>query len=586
MRWILPILILLVGAPAWGQIIKPPKLVCATRQTNGDVELRWQLPNNPCGPFVGYEIYHSNVKSGPYTLLTTINTQPTTGFTHVGADCNNQSNYYYMKSDFNCPGGIQTNSDTLDCEDPVAPVIRYVTVNGNNVEVFWNLTPDPDVYAYIIYRFDGGFNPIDTVYGRFNTFFVDTQADPNTQAEQYTIAAMDSCGNTGPFSTLPHQTILLQTSSANCSPEIALDWTSYLNWPGNTILEHRIYYSINGSVYQVDSTLGPLARAYTFTNFNDGDDLCVYVAAVHPDGSVESASNLYCTHISIVQPAKDQYMRNATVLPDSTIEVEWRPDQQADLQELRVERSNDGSAFSIINSQQVTGPLPAVMSYNDTDPKSIQNSKYYRITSIDSCDLEFNSGSARTMYLKGKARPNFTNFLEWNPFEIQYGTIDQYRIYRLDNGLWTSQGTIGASGDPAFEDDIATMSGSYGHFCYYVEADFTIEYPDGLTESLTSASNRICVDQLPIIYVPTAMIPEGKNNEFRPVVSFEEPGSYRMTIYNRWGQQIFETTDIADGWNGRFNGEIVPQGVYTYLITMTAINGNLIERKGTVMVIR
>lgn len=586
MRWFSTITVLLLCLTVQAQIINPPNLVCATRQFNGDVTLTWQLPSNPCGSFNSYDIYHSNSFNGPYSLLASINVQATTTFVHVGADCNNQQNFYYMQSDYNCPGGTVVTSDTLDCEDPAAPELQYVTVNGNNVEVYWDLTPDPDVYAYIVYRFDGGFNPIDTVYGKFNTFYNDETADPNNQTEQYVVAAMDSCGNTGPFSTLPHQTILLTPTAASCNPEIRLDWTGYLNWPNDSILEHRIYYSVNGSVYQIDTVLGDQRRAYTFTNFNDGDYLCIYVAAVHPDGTWESASNQYCVNVSIVQPAFDMYMRNATVLPDSTILIEWRPDQQADLQSIELDRSNDASSWSNLSTQPVLGPLPAVMSYNDMDPNSIQNSKYYRVTSFDSCDSEFNTDPVRTMFLKGKGRPNFTNFLEWNPFEIAYGTVDRYRVFRLDNGTWGQIATAPASSDPEYEDNIANLFEETGQFCYYVEADFTLNLPTGLTESVTSASNRICVTQLPIIHVPTAIIPQGDNNEFRPVISFEEPGSYRMTIYNRWGQQIFETMDITEAWDGRYNGEIVQQGVYTYLITLTAVNGNLIERKGTVMVIR
>jgi trimeric autotransporter adhesin len=57
-------------------------------------------------------------------------------------------------------------------------------------------------------------------------------------------------------------------------------------------------------------------------------------------------------------------------------------------------------------------------------------------------------------------------------------------------------------------------------------------------------------------------------------------------IFNQWGQKIFETSDINEPWYGRYNGQTVQQGVYTYLITVTGVNGNVINRTGTVMVIR
>ena len=42
-----------------------------------------------------------------------------------------------------------------------------------------------------------------------------------------------------------------------------------------------------------------------------------------------------------------------------------------------------------------------------------------------------------------------------------------------------------------------------------------------------------------------------------------------MSIYNRWGQIIFESQNADLGWDGYFNGELVPIGVYTYSIDIT-----------------
>ena len=48
---------------------------------------------------------------------------------------------------------------------------------------------------------------------------------------------------------------------------------------------------------------------------------------------------------------------------------------------------------------------------------------------------------------------------------------------------------------------------------------------------------------------------------------------FRMRIYNRWGQLIFETNKLdGRGWDGKFNEKPQPQGVYVYLIE--AVTGN------------
>jgi gliding motility-associated-like protein len=42
-----------------------------------------------------------------------------------------------------------------------------------------------------------------------------------------------------------------------------------------------------------------------------------------------------------------------------------------------------------------------------------------------------------------------------------------------------------------------------------------------------------------------------------------------MLIFNRWGQQIFHSTDLMTGWDGTLKGNPAQQGVYTYLVNYT-----------------
>ncbi len=41
-----------------------------------------------------------------------------------------------------------------------------------------------------------------------------------------------------------------------------------------------------------------------------------------------------------------------------------------------------------------------------------------------------------------------------------------------------------------------------------------------------------------------------------------------MKIYDRWGELIFESNDIDYGWDGTYNGEIMQNGTYLYIIDM------------------
>lgn len=582
-------ILLLLAQVISAQNIRAPKLSCATRLPNGDVTLTWQLPTNTCGPFQAYDIWHATNRTGPYLLLTSVTNPATTTYTHLGADCNVRDNYYYMTSRFNCPGGTTRYSDTLDCEDPVAPFIEYVSVFNGGVEIHWQPSTSPETFAYIIYRDDNGFNPIDTVFGRQSDFYYDVSAQPGSRNETYTIAAMDSCGNTGPFYNQPHQTILLDTATFNCELRIDMLWTAYKNWTNDSIAEHRIQVSRNGGLPATDTVLSGDLLRYFFSNFSDGEELCLTVAAVDPTGQYVSVSNAICFTVNIVQPAQYLYMSNATVT-DSIVFVYYKPDPNGDYVQLEILRSASNSAYSVINVNPPPPVIPNTLIYQDKDPDAFRNDRYYQVRGTDSCGNSITSGYVRTIFVDGIGRPNFTNLVRWNPFEITHGTVAEYHLWRWDPTGSTGQllTTIPATPDNRIEyvDDISTFAAGDGAFCYRVNATGDLAFPNGVTDSFSSWSNVACISQTAIIHIPTAMVPQGKNNQFKPVISFEQTDTYLMLIFNRWGEKLFETRNIDEGWDGRYNGQIVPQGVYSYFIQVTGANGNIIERKGTFMVIR
>ncbi len=92
-------------------------------------------------------------------------------------------------------------------------------------------------------------------------------------------------------------------------------------------------------------------------------------------------------------------------------------------------------------------------------------------------------------------------------------------------------------------------------------------------------------------YIPNAFDPLSTNtdiNEFRPKGVGLEFQKYEMIIFDRWGKEIFKTTDFYEGWNGKYNntGEYLPHGVYVYYVKYKEVQGNYKERTGSVTMIR
>jgi gliding motility-associated-like protein len=100
----------------------------------------------------------------------------------------------------------------------------------------------------------------------------------------------------------------------------------------------------------------------------------------------------------------------------------------------------------------------------------------------------------------------------------------------------------------------------------------------GLYDVCLTATNDVgCVDEICtkirvvedfIIYVPNAFTPDDDefNQTFYPVISGINIQSYTMYIFDRWGELIFESHNKEVGWDGRFQGKYVQDGVYVWKI--------------------
>lgn len=87
-------------------------------------------------------------------------------------------------------------------------------------------------------------------------------------------------------------------------------------------------------------------------------------------------------------------------------------------------------------------------------------------------------------------------------------------------------------------------------------------------------SLRIVVDPAITMYIPNAFTPngDGKNDVF--VGNGVGISSYEMWIYDRWGENIFYSANISEGWDGSYKGAPVQNGVYIYRVVTVDVDGN------------
>ena len=89
------------------------------------------------------------------------------------------------------------------------------------------------------------------------------------------------------------------------------------------------------------------------------------------------------------------------------------------------------------------------------------------------------------------------------------------------------------------------------------------------------------------LYIPTAFTPNAdrRNDVFRAKV-FGNALSFRMQVYNRFGQMIFNSADPYKGWDGTFNGKLADAGTYVWQCSYQLEGDKPSYRKGTVVLIR
>lgn len=126
----------------------------------------------------------------------------------------------------------------------------------------------------------------------------------------------------------------------------------------------------------------------------------------------------------------------------------------------------------------------------------------------------------------------------------------------LDAGSGTGYTYSWAPGGEITQSIVANQSGTYS---------VTVTSPDGCR-----ASDQInLIDSCPpVLWVPTAFTPNdaAPNDIYLPYM--DGYVSIKMTIINRWGQIVFQSTDLSKGWDGNYMGKPAQEGVYACLIEL------------------
>lgn len=188
----------------------------------------------------------------------------------------------------------------------------------------------------------------------------------------------------------------------------------------------------------------------------------------------------------------------------------------------------------------------------------------------------------------------FTVTVHPKPVAAFYVNSTQLNI-PFDHLICSNQSTGAVSYSWTFGDG-GTSTLANPNYLYTINGSFPVD--------LVATNQYGCSDTAEIritttsdIIIPTAFTPNGEaapggyyngnsldNDIFFPYTSGVT--EFHMNIFNRWGELIFESTDLKYGWDGYYHGKLSPQGVYVWKIDLKWNNGKTFNKVGDVTLLR
>lgn len=88
------------------------------------------------------------------------------------------------------------------------------------------------------------------------------------------------------------------------------------------------------------------------------------------------------------------------------------------------------------------------------------------------------------------------------------------------------------------------------------------------------------------VYIPTAFSPNQDGNNDVLFVRSNYIEEMELIIFNRWGQEVFTSTSVNNGWDGTFKGKELSPDAFAYYLRAKCVDGNTITRKGNISLLR
>ncbi len=393
------------------------------------------------------------------------------------------------------------------------------------------------------------------------------------QSNWFLLELIDKCRDVHPSDT--HKTVHL---SVNKSNKIAteLNWNPYKGW--EYVSYYAIYRAAENGAFRYLATVPGWQTSYTDSSFCDSA-YRYKVAAIDGITSNPSYSNSLLHQTEYIYQNVPLEILVTTVNDNKEIKTHWHKSKQIGSLEYQVSKQ-----------EQLSGKTKVWKTTSDTfiiDEKVLINDFHYtyQIKVADKCgNLGGKSNIGRSILLDVDQVDKNT-VLTWNQYQHWQNGVKEYIVEVQPPGA-KGFSELGRVTDTTISDPVAFANYETA-FKYRVKAVENGLLPD------TSYSNERLVIPVPSIFAANAFSPNGDgiNDEFSIygwalLQDLEDVEEFSLKIYNRWGERVFESHDITDGWDGTFKGIDCQLDQYIWHAKVTALNGNIYFLNGGVLLTR
>lgn len=442
------------------------------------------------------------------------------------------------------------------------PIITELTTTSDNA-IDIKYQTDTGISVKLFQKKNGVYSDIGQQGSGIGTFTVQTDAK---QVQCFQLVAQDACNSTASLKSDEVCSLVLDVKAAN--KQNNLSWQPY----SGTLSTRSLY-----RIYRNGTPAGGVISNLNVSSFSDassiecGTQYCYYLTAtIAGTGQTIVTSAPVCVNGingdapgdvgTVLVSVEDGHPRLVTAPPTAI--------GPTDSYTMIVSRASGPSG-----SFQPVASLDRKSTYTDESADPSSGSYCYQVTYQNGCGLQSNpSATVCSVFLQAKTATG----IDWNadsPFTPE--TVASYTLEVINDSDGSRQEITAGTNTHYDPDPNDPNLQSQKYRIIAVSTGGTISY-----------SNYYTFRREARILIPDAFTPngDGMNDSFVPKGIYVD--QFTMSIYSRWGEVVYSTTDKSQGWDGKIGGQEAAPGQYMYRIDVVDLTGQKTVRTGALLLIR